>query len=169
MANRVQYPTIEQVRELPALFSEAIPAQWEDQNGHINVTFYMDLYNRSGWPMFALLGIDEDYFTKKQMGIVDLENHIRYFRELHVGNNISVYCRFFAHDEKRFHGMMIAANDDTNEVAATVEFLTLSVDLTKRKSAPIPNNVVNNLTELVNVSSELNWQYPTILSLNSKK
>jgi len=152
MSKRHKHPTIEQVRELPALLNEIIPARWEDDNGHVNVTYYMDLYNRAGWPMFDLLGINEDYFNKRKMGIVDLENHIRYFRELHVGNNVSVHCRLIAYDQKKFHGMMIVTNNNTEEIAATVEFLALSVDLSMRKSAPIPGDVVDGLKNQVQIS-----------------
>lgn len=168
MAKSNQYPSIEQVRELPMLNSEVVDDQWEDNNGHINVTYYMDFYNRSGWSMFAALGIDEDYFDKKRMGIVDLENYIRYFRELHVGNKVSLYCRYLAYDQKRFHGMTILTNDDTEEVACTFEFLTLSVDLTIRKSAPWPEHVIKHLETEVHASKQLGWHYPNAMSLQRK-
>lgn len=168
MSNPNNYPTIDQVRKLPLLDNEVVADKWEDENNHVNVTYYMDLYNRAGWPIFTMLGIDQSYFTEHQMGIVDLENHIRYFRELHIGNKVSVYCRFLASDQKKFHGMVIVVNDETDQVACTIEFLTLSVDLTKRKSTPWPESVVNHLEKEVQSSDKLSWQYPTTMSLDLK-
>ena len=58
------YPDTGAIRDLPALTSQVIPEHWEDQNGHVNVGFYMAIYNDSGWPMLDLIGIDEGYFSE---------------------------------------------------------------------------------------------------------
>ena len=133
MTRRHAYPDVEAIRELPALISQVIPARWQDQNGHINVSFYMALYNESGWPMFDLIGVDESYFTQRKMGFVDLGNHISYLNELHIGDRVTAYGRFFGHDRKRMHGMVLTVNDDTNRLASTIEFLAISMDLEQRR------------------------------------
>lgn len=159
------YPDTNAIRELPALTSQVIPEQWEDQNGHINVSFYMSLYNESGWPMLNLIGIDESYFTKRKMGLVDLDNHIRYLRELHVGDRVTAYGRFFAQDEKRMHGMVFIVNDDTKMLASTIEFLSISIDLRKRKPASIPDDVAAKLRAIINAHQTLSWTVPTCMSI----
>ena len=59
MPGRTNYPDIGKVRQLPKLGSQVIPAKWEDQNGHVNVGFYMAIYNDAGWSMREPIGIDE--------------------------------------------------------------------------------------------------------------
>ena len=159
------YPDTNAIRELPALTSQMIPERWEDQNGHINVSFYMALYNDSGWPMLNLIGVDEAYFTERKMGLVDLDNHIRYLRELHVGDRVTAYRRFFGHDEKRMHGMVFIVNDDTMTLASTIEFLSISMDLRKRKPAAIPGDVAAQLESLVSEHQKLSWAVPTCMSI----
>lgn len=165
MTNQNSYPDTNSIRELPELASQVISQRWEDQNGHINVSFYMAMYNESGWPMLDLIGVDEPYFTERKMGLVDLDNHIRYLRELHVGDRVTAYGRFFAHDEKRMHGMVFIVNDDTSVLASTIEFLSISMDLRERKPAAIPDDVAARLAAIINAHRKLSWTVPTCMSI----
>ena len=165
MSEKRSLPAVNAIRELPALASQVISERWEDQNGHINVGYYMALYNESGWPMLDLIGVDEPYFTERKMGLVDLDNHIRYLRELHVGDRVTAYGRFFGQDEKRMHGMVFIVNDATNVLASTIEFLSISMDLRKRKPAAIPNDVATRLEAIINAHQKLSWTVPTCMSI----
>jgi acyl-CoA thioester hydrolase len=164
-----KHPDVSAIRELPALASQVIPRRWEDQNGHVNVGFYLALYNDSGWPMLGLIGVDEAYFTERKMGLVDLDNHIRYLRELHVGDRVTAYGRFFGKDEKRMHGMVFIVNDDTKMLASTIEFLSISIDLRKRKPAAIPDDVASRLDAVINAHQKLSWTVPTCMSILANK
>ena len=57
---RVQFPTVEQVKQLPLLMQKTIPPEYEDQNGHVNIQHYLGLYDEAGWLFFVTLGVDED-------------------------------------------------------------------------------------------------------------
>lgn len=165
MTNQSGYPDTNAIRELPELTSQAIPGQWEDQNGHINVGFYMALYNDSGWPMLNLIGVDETYFSRRKLGLVDVDNHFRYLRELHVGDQVTAYGRFFGQDEKRMHGMVFVVNDGTTQLASTIEFLSISMDLRKRKPVAIPDDVAARLGTIINAHQKLDWTVPTCMSI----
>lgn len=169
MTNQNSYPDTDAIRELPELASQMISQRWEDQNGHINVSFYMAMYNESGWPMLDLIGVDEPYFTKRQMGLVDLDNHIRYLKELHVGDRVTAYGRFFGQDEKRMHGMVFIVNDSTNMLASTIEFLSISMDLRKRKPVAIPDDVAARLGTIIEAHQKLNWTASTCMSIAGRR
>ena len=159
------YPDTNAIRELPALTSQGIPERWEDQNGHVNVGFYMAIYNDSGWPMLDLIGIDERYFKERRMGLVDLDNHLRYLNELHIGDKVTAYGRFFANDEKRMHGMVFVVNDSRNALASTIEFLSINIDLRQRKSAAITGDVGARLKTIISAHQKLGWTVPTCMSI----
>jgi acyl-CoA thioester hydrolase len=166
MANRRVVPDVNAIRELPVLASQVIPAEWEDQNGHVNVGFYMTLYNKTGWPLFDLIGIDERYFSARRMGIVDLDNHIRYLNELHVGDRVTAYGRFLAHDSKRLHGMVFVVNDETDVLSSTIEFLSINIDLDARKATPVPDDVAARLRALTETHQTLSWTVPACMSIS---
>ena len=167
MPRRPGFPDIEHIRALPALTSQVISGEWEDQNGHINVTFYLALYNDSGWPMFDLIGIDETYFDVRKKGIVDLANHISYLSELHVGDRVTTYGRFLGHDDKRIHGMVFTVNDDKNVLASAIEFLSISMDLRQRRPATMPADVAARVRSVVEAHRDLGWTVPTCLSIRA--
>ena len=127
----------------------------------------MSMYLESGWPMFNLIGVEESYFRERQMGFVDLENHFRYLSELHVGDRVTVYGRFLAHDEKRIHGIVLAVNDDTDVLASTIEFLAISMDLQTRRAARIPRDIAARLADATRKDQQLAWTVPTRLSMPS--
>ena len=162
---RREYPTVEQIRELPKLGSETVPAKWEDVNGHANVGYYLSVYNNMGWSMFGQIGVSEDYFRQRRLGFVDLENHTRYLSELHVGDAVSAYGRYLAHDAKRVHGMVFIVNDDAAALACSIEFLAIGIDLERRRAAEIPDDVRRRLAALTDGPDAPGWAVPTCMTL----
>ena len=162
---RPSLPGVNAIRELPALESQIISARWKDQNDHINVGYYMALYNDSGWPMLKLIGVDQRYFTERKMGLVDLDNHLRYSSELHVGERVTAYGRFLAHDTKRVQGMVFVVNDDKDVLACTIEFLSINIDLQKRRSTEFPQDIAARLAAITSEHRRLDWCIETCTSL----
>lgn len=165
MPGQPSLPSVSAIRELPALASQVISSRWEDQNGHINVGYYMALYNDSGWPMLDLIGVDKHYFTERKMGLVDLDNHLRYSSELHVGERVTAYGRFLAHDTKRIQGMVFVVNDDKDMLACTIEFLSINFDLQKRRTTVIPEDIAARLAAVTSEHQRLGWSTDTCTSL----
>lgn len=83
------FPSLEQVRELPAQLSMASPPKWEDRNGHVNVQFYLTLYERGGWTVLEDVGFDDAWFRRQEVGMFDLEHHLCY---LALRKAISLLC-----------------------------------------------------------------------------
>ncbi len=168
MSRPVGTPGVEQIRELPALLSQKISADWEDINGHINVGYYMSVYNESGWPMMEQIGIDRRYFEERHLGLVDLDNHLRYASELHVGEQVSAHGRFLSYDNKRIHGVLYVVNDDKNRLACSIEFLSINFDLKLRRSTVIPDDIAAHLAAISAKHSQLAWAPETCKSLVTK-
>jgi acyl-CoA thioester hydrolase len=53
------FPDLDQVRELPVQLDFVIPPEWEDRNGHVNVQFYLTLFEMGGWRILEDGGFDE--------------------------------------------------------------------------------------------------------------
>ena len=94
-------PTIslDQLAELPALHRAVIPPEYEDRNGHMNVRWYLALYDKAGDAMYPMIGLTEDYLAASGMGGFDLEHHIWYAAEVHVGDTVAIRLRFLAECE----------------------------------------------------------------------
>jgi acyl-CoA thioester hydrolase len=153
-------PLLENVIHLPGLIQCTVPGEWEDQNGHVNIQHYMTLYDKAGWPMVGQLGLTESYFKDRRCGLFELEHHIRYLAELHVGDLVSIHTRMLERNEKRFHGMMFVANRTRAQVASTLEFLTSGADLESRKTSPFPPDIADALDRQIAAHDLLAWPAP---------
>jgi acyl-CoA thioester hydrolase len=152
--------TFEQVMTLPAVFTRSIPPEWEDYNGHVNIQYYMALIEQSGWLMFADVGLDEEYFAERRQGLFDLEHHLKYLAELHVGDEVSVHSRMLDRSEKRLHGMMFIVNQTRRQLSCTLEYITSGADLDLRRTAAFPEDVGVRFDELIRRDQELEWEVP---------
>ena len=154
-------PTVEQVLELPALMEKVIPPEWQDLNGHVNVRHYLELYDAASWPMLAQIGLDARAFIEQRQGLFDLEHHLWYLDELHVGDAVTVHWRFIARTAKRFHGVMLIVNRTRGRLASVFEYVSTGADLAARRTAPLPAAFAAKLDELIAAGTALEWPAPT--------
>lgn len=154
------FPSTTQVRQLEVLGEHTIPSDWEDQNGHVNIQHYQTLYEIGGWPMLGRAGVDRDYFENRRLGIFDLEHHIYYLSELHVGERVTIHGRFLARNHKRIHGMIFIVNADRDELACTLEFMATSTNLATRRTNEFPEDILAGLDALMDAEKHIDWQAP---------
>ena len=157
----VPMPTVEQVSELPGLMARVVPPEWQDLNGHVNVRHYLELYDAASWPMLAAFGLDERIFRERRQGLFDLEHHLWYLSELHVGDRVSVHARFVARSVKRFHGVMFVVDRTRGRLASAFEYVSSGADLDARRTAPLPAELAAELDRQIAAHSRLAWPAPT--------
>lgn len=157
---RPRFPTATQVRELPVLARRTIPPEWEDSNGHVNIQYYMTLYEWGGWPMIEAVGMDEAYFRERRCGLFDLEHHLCYLNEIHVGDVVTVHARLLDRTAKRFHGLMFIVNETRDNLAGSMEYVTSGADLENRRTAPLPADIGERLDALIAEHGGLSWPAP---------
>lgn len=156
----VTMPSLSQVRELPPLLTLTVPADWQDINGHVNVQYYLRIYDLTGEPLMRLFGISEQHFHDDKIGYFDLEHHIWYLAEMHVGDQVAAHFRFLSMGAKRFHGVMFVTNQTRGSLAAAMEFVTSGADLRTRRTTQLPTIVAQSLTGLIDQHSKLAWAAP---------
>ena len=117
----MDFPGLDQIRELRVQLEMAIPPEWEDRNGHVNVQFYLALFELGGWVVLDEVGIGEAWFQSQQFSQFDLEHHLYYRAEIRVGDEVSAYNRVLARSGKCFHGMYFIVNETRSRLAATLE------------------------------------------------
>lgn len=157
---RPSFPTVDQVRQLPLMLRRTIPPEYEDINGHMNIQHYLGLYDAAGWPFFAMIGLNESYFKEQRKGIFDLEHHLHYLAEIHIGDEIEVHGRLLARSAKRMHGLWFIVNQTRDELSNTFEFVSTHADLELRRSAPFPDDLAARLDRLIADHAALDWEAP---------
>ncbi|MPY97939.1 MAG: thioesterase [Actinophytocola sp.] len=142
-ARRAWLPPVADLLSLPAELKQAIPPEYEDLNGHMNIKHYFELQSFAVWGVFRRLGYEED--TRPDEGAFTLEQHLRYHDEVLVGHEVSAHVVLLDRSDKIVRGISFLVNRTTEQVANTLEFVSAHVDLSARRTSPFPERVAEAL------------------------
>lgn len=128
---------------------QVVPPQFEDANGHVNIRHYLDLGSSAITAAYESVGVDDDYRGGRDMGVFTASNHLNYFSELHVGEEVSVYATFLERSDKAVHAIAYIVDETHRRLAATFESLTVHVDMTQRRAVSMPADLASGLDALI--------------------
>jgi acyl-CoA thioester hydrolase len=84
-----------------------------------------------------------------------VEEHTRYHAELAEGERYRILARVVGHSAKKLHYLLAMENLDRGVLAATHEELALHVDLTARRSSPLPPSALAAIEALETTQAKL--------------
>lgn len=131
--------------------------EWIDYNGHMNVAYYVLLFDRCVDEAFKTLGMGPDYVARRGASFFTVEIHIQYLRELPVGAPVEATLRLIAYDAKRLRVFMELFNTETGELSATADQLFLHVDMASRRAAAFPEDVNAQVEAMRAAHATLPW------------
>ena len=144
----------------PVCLRATVSDSYRDSNGHMNVRWYIALFDDAGDTLHDWMGVTQAYHTAHGTGTFDLEYHVNFISEVLPGEDIVVYIRLVAYSAKRLHYVMFLVNDTRRKLAATLECINAFADLRVRRTAPWPPEVAEKLAETVDADSRLDWPPP---------
>lgn len=121
---------------------------WIDYNGHMNVAYYVVLFDRAVDEAFEVAGLGKDYLDERGLSYFTAELHVRYLRELSVHEDVRITAQIVDHDEKRIHAYLEIRHAREAWVAAACEKMFLHVDMATRRVAPFPPDILSNLVAM---------------------
>ena len=116
------------------LYSKKIIKEWTDYNGHMNVAYYVlifDTYAAEKLMTDLKMGEHSAKTTGKSTMVV--ESNITYNQEVKEGDEVDINLVYFDHDKKRLLYKLEMIHKEKKYIASTIETLALYVDLNKRK------------------------------------
>ncbi len=119
-------------------FEGVVRPEWIDANGHMNLAYYVVLFDQATDAIFEALGVGGNDRHASSGGTFAVETHTLYERELLQGEAVRVRTLVLGADAKRLHlaHEMRRAADDTR--AAAQELMYLHIDLGTRRVTPWP-------------------------------
>ena len=127
-----------------------IKKEWTDYNNHMNVAYYVLVFDESWELMLQKFKMGENSAKTTQMSTMAVESHITYNNEVKEGDEVEIILTYFDHDKKRLNYKMEMIEKSTKKLSATIEFLSLYVDLSKRKVSEFENEkikIIDNYIE----------------------
>jgi acyl-CoA thioester hydrolase len=138
--------------EMPAPFVSSVMTvepQWIDYNGHLNMAYYNVLFDRAVDEAYELLGMGPSYLARSGHSTITAETHVRYLREVLVNAPIRVRFQLLAYDAKRMHYFEELIHAEEGFLSATAENMTLHVNMSAKKVAPWPADIMNKLERMM--------------------
>ncbi len=123
---------------IPAPFtghSVVVRPEWIDENGHMNMAYYIVVFDGAIDHLWAAIGLGQPYRERTQHGTFAAESHIIYRTELLLGDEMQVSTQILAADSKRIHLAHEMRRAD-GTVAAQQEVMLLHVSLETRRVVP---------------------------------
>ena len=115
------------------LKTEKIINEWTDYNNHLNVAYYVHVFDLAADIMldnFKMGGVSAKS-DKKSTFVAEM--YTAYNQEVRLGEEVETHVTYVDHDKKRIQYKLSMFHKEKKYLAATNEVLSLYVDLSQRK------------------------------------
>ena len=126
-----------------------VKKEWADYNGHMNLAFYIHLFDTAWELLLAKFNMGEQSAINEKKTTFAVESHTTYDNELKVGEEVDVNLLFLDHDNKRLIYKLEMINKEKKFLASTSEVISLYVDLQKRKVAEIEDTKMKLIDDFI--------------------
>ncbi len=127
-----------------------VKSEWTDYNGHMNLAFYIHLFDSAWEVLLQKFNIGEDAAKIEKRTTFAVESHTTYDMEVKVGDEVDINLLFIDFDKKRIVYKLEMIHKSEKYLAATTEVCSLYVDLNSRKVTEFEeskSNLIKNFIE----------------------
>ena len=110
-----------------------VKKEWVDYNNHMNMAYYVLIFDEA-WEV-ALEKFKMGASAAKNLirSTMVVETNTKYLNEVKEGETVDINLTYFDHDKKRLHLKMEMIAKETKKISASMEWISLYIDLSKRK------------------------------------
>ena len=123
--------------------------EWTDYNNHMNLSFYILVFDKAAEKILSKFNMGEEAAIKTKRSTMVVETHTTYNNEVKEGDEVEINLTFFDHDKKRLHFKMEMIEKSSKKLSATLESLSLYIDLNRRKVTEFENEKIKIMDEFI--------------------
>jgi acyl-CoA thioester hydrolase len=140
--------------------------EWIDYNGHMNVGYYHVAFDIAAEEFFQFLGFTPEFRQRHDSTTFALESHLNFLREVKEGDPLRFEARLLDHDAKRIHFYQEMFHAEEGYLAASCESLSAHVNQRARRTAPMPQELIERLGRIKEAHATLPrpWQVGHVIS-----
>ena len=150
------------------LKTEKVIKEWTDYNGHLNVAFYVHIFDIAADVMLDNFNLGGISAKKNKRTTFVAEMHTIYNQEVKLGEEVDTYVTYVDHDKKRIHYRLSMFHKEKKYLAATNEVLSLYVDLSLRKVTEFEADRSKLMDDFIKKNSS-NFKTDKLIFLNKLK
>ena len=132
--------------------NQIIKKEWTDYNNHMNMAYYVLVFDQIWEIILEKFKMGEQSAKSTKMSTMVVETHTTYNNEVKEGDEVEINLTFFDHDKKRLHFKMEMIEKSSKKLSATLEMLSLYIDLNKRRVAEFEDEKVKLMDEFINLN-----------------
>ena len=131
------------------LTTRKIEKEWIDYNGHMNMAYYVLIFDQA-WERILekfKMGGSNAKTTKRSTMVV--ETRTTYNNEVKLDDEVDIVLTYFDHDKKRLHLKCEMYEKKNKTLSATIENISLYIDLDKRKVTEFELEKINIMDKFI--------------------
>ena len=132
--------------------NQIIKKEWTDYNNHMNMAYYVLVFDQIWEIILEKFKMGKQSAKTTKMSTMVVETHTTYNNEVKEGDEVEINLTFFDHDKKRLHFKMEMIEKSSKKLSATLEMLSLYIDLNKRKVAEFEVEKVKLMDDFINLN-----------------
>ena len=151
------------------LATRKIKKEWTDYNEHMNMAYYVLIFDEA-WEIILnkfKMGGSNAQITKRSTMVV--ETRTTYNNEVKEKDEVEVGLTHFDHDKKRLHLKCEMYEKKTNTLSATMESVSVYIDLERRKVAEFEEEKIKIMDEFIKINKSKFKSENLLLSDKLKK
>ena len=134
------------------LTTKKIIKEWTDYNEHMNMAYYVLVFDNVWEIILKKFKMGENSAKSTKMSTMVVETHTTYNNEVTLGDEVEINLTFFDHDKKRLHFRMEMIEKSSKKLSATLEMLSLYIDLSKRKVAEFEKEKIEIMDQFISLN-----------------
>ena len=133
---------------------QTIKKEWIDYNNHMNMAYYVLVFDEVWEIILQKFKMGENSAKTSNMSTMVVETHTTYNNEVKLGDEVEINLTFFDHDKKRLHFKMEMIEKSSKKLSATIEMLSLYIDLKQRKVAEFEQEKIEIMDHFIATNKE---------------
>ena len=134
--------------------NQIIKKEWIDYNNHMNMAYYVLVFDDVWEIILKKFKMGEDSAKSTHMSTMVVETHTTYNSEVKLGDEVEINLIFFDHDKKRLHFKMEMIEKSSKKLSATLEMLSLYIDLKQRKVVEFEQEKIDIMDKFIETNKK---------------
>ena len=148
--------------------NQVIKKEWTDYNNHMNMAYYVMVFDQTWENMLEKFMMGENSAKTIKRSTMVVETHTTYNNEVKQGEEVEINITFFDHDKKRLHFKLEMIETTSRKLSATLESLSLYIDLDKRKVTEFEEEKVQLMDKFIE-ENESNFKNENLVIIGKLK
>ena len=148
--------------------TKRIKKDWTDYNEHMNMAYYVLIFDLAWEVVLEKFKMGEHSAKTNKKSTMVVETHTTYNNEVKQGDEVDIVLTYFDHDKKRLHFKLEMYEKSKQTLSATIEMLSLYIDLSQRKVAEFEEEKIKIMDDFIS-KNKSEFSANSLIFLNKLK